>query len=362
MEQRKIRVAITHGDTNGVGYEVIFKAFADPTMLELCTPIVYGSPKVAAYHRKALNIEANFTIINKAADAIDNKLNMLTVFDEEIKVELGKPSEESGAAALKAIDRALDDYRQGLVDVLVTAPVDNNNMFRFSGQERYLEDHLDMSGQGLSMLISERLRVALLTSNLPIKEVTEHINQNLITEKATALHESLCRDFCITNPRIAVLALNPKTGEKGWAGTEEQEQIIPAIAALCEKGIQTFGPYAADDFFGNGLYESFDGVIAMHHDQGATPFRSLTFNDGVAYTAGLPLVCTAPDHTALYDIAGKGQADEQMLRHAIYAAIDIFRHRAVYDEAHVNPLKKLYKEKRDDSEKVRFTIPKKTEK
>ena len=362
MEQSKIRVAITHGDTNGVGYEVIFKAFADPTMLELCTPIIYGSPKVAAYHRKALNLEGNFTIINKASDASDGKLNMLPVFDEEIKVELGKPSEESGAAALKAIDCALEDYRQGLIDVLVTAPVDNNNMFRFSGQDRYLEDHLDRSGQGLSMLISERLRVALLTRNLPIKQVTEHISQDLITKKTTALYESLCKDFCITNPRIAVLALNPKTGEKGWAGTEEQELIMPAVAALCEKSIQTFGPYAADDFFGNGLYEAFDGVVAMHHDQGATPFRSLTFNEGVAYTAGLPLVCTAPDHTALYDIAGKGQADENMLRHAIYAAIDIFRHRTTFDEAHINPLKKLYKEKRDDSEKVRFAIPKKAEK
>ena len=362
MEQSKIRVAITHGDTNGVGYEVIFKAFADPTMLELCTPIIYGSPKVAAYHRKALNLEGNFTIINKASDASDGKLNMLPVFDEEIKVELGKPSEESGAAALKAIDCALEDYRQGLIDVLVTAPVDNNNMFRFSGQDRYLEDHLDRSGQGLSMLISERLRVALLTRNLPIKQVTEHISQDLITKKTTALYESLCKDFCITNPRIAVLALNPKTGEKGWAGTEEQELIMPAVAALCEKGIQTFGPYAADDFFGNGLYEAFDGVVAMHHDQWATPFRSLTFNEGVAYTAGLPLVCTAPDHTALYDIAGKGQADENMLRHAIYAAIDIFRHRTTFDEAHINPLKKLYKEKRDDSEKVRFAIPKKAEK
>ena len=362
MEQRKIRVAITHGDTNGVGYEVIFKAFADPTMLELCTPIIYGSPKVAAYHRKALNLEGNFTIINKASDANDSKLNMLTVFDEEIKVELGKPSEESGTAALKAVDRALADFQQGLVDVLVTAPVDNNNMFRFSGQSRYLEDHLDKSGRGLSMLISEQLRIALVTRNIPIKQVTEQLSQELITEKATALHESLCKDFCITNPRIAVLALNPKTGENGWAGTEEQEMIVPAVAALCEKGIQTFGPYASDDFFGNGLFEAFDGVLAMHYSQGATPFRSLTSNEGVDYTAGLPLVCTAPDHTALYDIAGKGQTDENMLRQAIYAAIDIFRHRSAYDEAHVNPLKKLYKERRDDSEKVRFAIPKKAEK
>ena len=362
MEERKIRVAITHGDTNGIGYEVILKAFEDPAMLELCTPIIYGSPKVAAYHRNALNIEGNFTIISKASEANDNKLNMLTVFDEEIKVELGTPSEESGTAALKAIDRALDDFRQGFIDVLVTAPVDNNSTFRFSGQGRYLEDHLDVSGQALPMLVSERLRIAFATCNMPIKQVTELLTTNLIEEKATALHKSLQRDFCITNPRIAVLALNPKTGENGWAGSEEQDIITPAITTLYEKGIQAFGPYASDDFFGNGLYEAFDGVIALHDNQGTTPFRSLTCNEGVEYTAGLPLVRTAPAHTARYDIAGKGLADENMLRQAVYTAIDIFRHRAAYDEGHANPLKKLYKERRDDSEKVRFAVSKKTEK
>lgn len=362
MEQRKIRVAVTHGDINGIGYEIIFKTFADPAILELCTPIIYGLPKVASYHRKMLNIEGHFTIINKASEAYDNKLNLLAVSNEDIKVELGTPSETSGATALKAIDRALDDYRQGFIDALVTAPVDSNSQFHFSGQGRYLEDHFGQSGQALPMLISERLRIALVTSDMPIKQAAEQLTPMLIQQKAEELYKSLYRDFGITNPRIAVLSLNPKTGENEWAGTEEQETIAPAITALYEKGIQAFGPYASDEFFGNGQYKAFDGILTLYDEQGITPFRSLTDNDGVEYTTGLPLVRTAPNHTACYELAGKGEADENMLRQAVYAAIDIFRHRIAYDEARVNPLKKLYKERRDDSEKVRFNIPKKTEK
>lgn len=361
MEQRKIRVAITHGDTNGIGYELIFKAFSDPIMFELCTPIIYGSPKVAAYHRKALNLDTNFTIIAHAAEAVDNKLNLLPVFDEEIKVDLGVPSEESGNAALRAIDKALADFQEGLFDVLVTAPVENNAAFQFSGQSRYIEDHLDASGNALSILLCEKLRIALATRNLPIKQVADSISQESIVKQATTLHRSLRRDFRISNPRIAILALNPKAGENGLLGTEEQDIIAPAVSTLAENSIQAFGPYAADSFFGNNLFQAFDGVLAMYYDQGIAPFRTLTVNDGTNYTAGLPLVRTAPDQSAQFDIAGKGQANENMLRQAIYQAIDIFRHRREYDEPLANPLKKLYKEKRDDSEKVRFNVPKKAD-
>ena len=362
MEEKKIRVALTHGDTNGVGYELIFKTFEDSTMLELCTPIIYGSPKVAAYHRNALGMQTNFTIISNAEEARDGRINLLPVFDEEIKVELGSPTEESGNAGLRAIDRALEDYRKGLFDVLVTAPIDNNDRFHFSGQSRYLEDHLDTFGKGLSILLTaEGLRIALATRNLPLKQVVESVTQESITAKAQALHQSLKRDFLITNPRIAVLALNPKAGDKGLLGTEEKDIIAPAISQLVEQSIQAFGPYAADEFFGEGYYREFDGILAMYYDQGLTPFRSLAGEEGVNFTAGLPLVRTAPQHNALFAQAGKNTADCTSMRQALYLAIDIFRHRKVCLEAYADPLKKQYKEKRDDSEKVRFTIPKKAE-
>lgn len=360
-DNRKIRVAITHGDTNGIGYELIFRTFEAQEMLELCTPIVYGSPKVAAYHRNALEIPANFTIVNDVEEIRDGRINFIPVFDEEIKVELGVPTEESGNAGLRAIDRALEDYRNGVFDVLVTAPIDNNDQFHFSGQSRYIEDHLEVENQGLSVLVNERMCVALATRNLPLKQVVESITTSSVKEKATILFNSIRRDFRISNPRIAILALNPKAGDNGLLGSEEQEIIAPAIDALEEEGIQAFGPYAADKFFGNGDYEQFDGILAMYYDQGLTPFRALTVEGGVNYLAGLPLVRTAPETTAGFGIAGKGIADETAMRHAIYLAIDVFRHRREYDAPMGNPLPKLYKERRDESDKVRFSIPKRRE-
>ena len=237
-ENKRVRVAITHGDTNGVGYELIFKTFSEPDMLELCTPIIYGSPKVATYHRNALGIEANFTIIKDASEAKEGRLNLLPVFDEEIKIELGVASEESGEAGLKAVDKALEDYRQGLFDVLVTAPIDNNDKFHFSGQSRYIEDHLETEGHGLSIFINEGLRVALATRNLPLRQVADSISKESIANKAKALFQSLRRDFRISCPRIAILGLNPKAGDNGLLGSEEEEIIIPAINELVEKDIQ----------------------------------------------------------------------------------------------------------------------------
>lgn len=360
-ENKKIRVAITHGDTNGIGYELIFKTFAESEMLELCTPIIYGSPKVATYHRNALDIEANFTIINDASEAQEGRLNLLPVFDEEIKVEFGVPSEESGNAGLRAIDCALEDYRKGLFDVLVTAPIDNNNQFHFSGQSRYIEDHLETEGQGLSILVNDELRVALATRNLPLRQVSESLSKTSIINNVTTLFQSLRRDFRISCPRIALLGLNPKAGDNGLLGSEEMKIIAPAIDELVEKDIQAFGPYAADTFFGCNEAEEFDGVLAMYYEQGLSPFRTLSASHGINYTAGLPLVRTAPELPNSLSIAGKGIADEQSLRHAIYLAIDIFRNRADYDAPMGNPLPKLYKEKRDESDKVRFAIPRKRE-
>lgn len=362
MNDKKLRVAITHGDTNGIGYEVIFKTFADQTMLELCTPIIYGSPKVAAYHRNALGIQANFTIINSAEEAHQGKLNLIPAFEEEVKVELGMPSKEAGTAALAALERAMEDYKKGLFDVLVTAPINKNNIqskqFSFCGHTEYIENRVGNGSHALMILANSMMKVALITTHLPIKDVAESITEQAIVEKATIFSNSLKRDFRISNPRIAVLSLNPHAGDDGLIGKEEQEIIIPAVKKLSENGVLAFGPFAADGFFGRGTYGSFDGVLAMYHDQGLAAFKALDTGDGVNFTAGLPIVRTSPDHGTAYEIAGKGVADEASFRNAVYMAMDIFRNRADYDEPTANPLKKLYHEKKDDSEKVRFSTPK----
>jgi len=361
MEQeRKIRVAITQGDTNGVGYEVIFKAFADPAIFELCTPIIYGSPKIAAYHKKALNLETNFTIINKAEEARDGRLNLLSCFDDEVKVELGQPSKEAGDAALRALDRAMTDFRAGLYDVLVTAPINKATIqspgFQFPGHTEYIETSVGNGQKALMILMNETLRVALVTTHLAIKDISRAITKESIIEKTTIFHTTLKRDFRISNPRIAVLALNPHAGDDGLLGSEEKEIISPAIEELAGKGIQAFGPYPADGFFGNGTYYHFDGVLAMYHDQGLAPFKTIALESGVNFTAGLPIIRTSPDHGTAFDIAGQGKADENSMRQAIYTAIDIFRNRQNYDEPLKNPLPKLFHEKREDGDKARFAV------
>lgn len=344
-KDRKIRVAITHGDTNGIGYEVILKCFEDPTMLELFTPIIYGSSKIATYYRKALDMQLQFNSISKADDAKEGRLNLLTVIDEEVKIDLGQQTPESEEAARKAIERALADVEAGQADVLVTAPAACNNA-------------LSRDPRALSMLIHDDLRIALVTKNVAIKDLSEAITKQIIVEKASTLHTCLRRDMRISNPRIAVLGLNPHAGANGLLGEEEQEVIKPAIEELEQKGIQAFGPYAADTFFGNGEFTKFDAVLAMYYDQGMAPFKAIVPDNGVRFTAGMPYVLTAPDHGSCFEIAGQGKADASAMRNAIYLAIDVARNRVNYDEPTGNPLPKLYHEKRDDSEKVRFAIPK----
>ena len=337
MEERKIRVAITHGDTNGIGYEVILKAFEDPTMLELCTPIVYGSPKVASYHRKALGLETQFLIVDKAEDARDGRLNLLTTFDEEVKVEFGTPTDESDTAARKAVARAKEDLQKGLYDVLVQAPMRSNAN---PGKE----------DKSLTMMVSDLVRIGLVTTHLPLKDVPGAVTVEKIVDKAAIFFASLRRDFRISNPRIALLALNPQLG------SEEETIIKPAIEQLEKQGIQAFGPYVADDYFGEKMYYDFDGVLAMYDDQGLVPFKTLAVDGGVKLKAGISAVCTTPDHGPAFDIAGKGVADEQSMRQAIYTAIDMYRHRIDYDEPLAHPLPKLYHEKREDGEKARFAV------
>ena len=360
MGNKKIRIAITHGDTNGIGYEVIFKTFSEPAMLELCTPVIYGSPKVAAYHRNALGMDASFTIMSRAEDAADDRINLLTVFDEEIKVELGHPSKDAGTAALKALECAVRDYKAGLFDVLVTAPINKNNIqgegFNFCGHTEYIEERAGEGSKSLMILFENSLRVALLTTHLPVKDIAAAVTKERIKEKATIFFNSLKRDFRVANPRIAVLGLNPHAGDDGLLGTEEKDIIAPAIEELSAEGVNVFGPYPADGFFGNGSYRAFDGILAMYHDQGLAPFKALSAGCSVNYTAGLPVVRTSPGHGTAYDIAGKGVADASSFRNAIYAAIDIFRNRNGYDEPLQNPLKKLYHERKDDSDKVRFAV------
>lgn len=365
MNNKMIRVAITHGDTNGIGYEMIFKTFADPAMLEICTPIIYGSPKVATYHRNALEIEANFSIINSAAEAEDGRVNMLPVFDEEIKVELGTASEEATHAAVKALDRALTDYKEGLFDVLVTAPANDGNLeingYPIPCTSRYIETSIGDGHKGIDILMNEWMRMAIMTDNIALKDVAKNITPEGIIEKVASLFTTLRRDMRISNPRIAILALNPNDSED-HPGKEETDAIIPAIQKLADVGVSVFGPYQVDNFFGSGEYDAFDGVLAMYHDQGVAPFKALSPENNIHYFGGLPLISTTPDIGPGYDIAGQGVADEAPLRYAIYQAIDGFRNRNSYDEPLAHPLPKLYHERKDDSEKVRFSIPKKHDK
>lgn len=357
-DNNKIRIGITQGDINGVGYEVILKTFAEPEMLELCTPIIYGSPKVAAYHRKAFDLSTNFTIINSAAEAHHNKLSIVNCTDDEIKVEFKKPTAEAGKAAYEALERASEEYKAGLIDVIVTAPINKNTIqsegFSFPGHTEYLEQKLGEGNQSLMILMKNDFRVALVTGHIPVTDIAKTITKELIMQKLEIFSNSLKTDFSISSPRIAVLALNPHAGDNGLIGKEEEEIIIPAMQEMVEKGIQCFGPYPADGFMGSGNFSHFDGILAMYHDQGLAPFKAIAMDEGVNYTAGLPVIRTSPAHGTAYDIAGENLASEDSFRQAIYVAIDVFRNRNFDKEARVNPLRKQYYDRRDDSDKLKL--------
>ena len=353
--EKKIRVGITQGDTNGIGYEVILKALADPMVLELFTPVVYGSSKVAAFHRKACGLQpVQFNSINNAIQARDGVCNMVELNLDDLKVELGVASEAAGRAAFTSLECAVADLRNGAIDVLVTAPIDKNNIqsdtFHFPGHTEYLESSIGDGASSLMVLFNDRMRVALVTTHLPVSQIASAITKEKIISKIEVLNQSLKQDFAIEYPRIAVLALNPHSGDHGLLGNEEKEIITPATEeAYNEKKICCFGPYAADGFFGNGSYTKFDGVLAMYHDQGLAPFKTLDMDSGVNFTAGLPFVRTSPDHGTGYDIAGKGVASPASMLAAIYAAIDIYRNRTTYAEIHANPLRKQYFDKSNDN-------------
>lgn len=361
MSNHKIKVGITHGDPNGIGYEVILKTLDDPRIPELCTPVVYGSGKIANFYRKTFEgcgqPAVPFQRIDSAADARDGACNIINVVGEDTRLEPGKASPEGGAAAFAALEAAVADLREGNIDVLVTAPIDKHSIqsptFTFPGHTEYLEASLregDSDKALMVMATADGLRVALATAHRPIASISQDLTKELILEKLEAFNRSLRRDFGVHAPRIAVLALNPHAGEQGLLGDEEAKIIAPAIEEAREKKILAFGPYPADGFFGAGHQKSFDGVLAMYHDQGLAPFKTLAMDAGVNVTAGLPYVRTSPDHGTGYDIAGKGVASEESMRNALYMAIDIFRNRLRDDEAFRNPLRRQYHNKGKDSE------------
>ncbi len=348
-----MKIGITHGDFNGVGYEVILKALSDDRVLELFTPVVYGIPALADWYSKPLDIPAiPWNVIKESADAKEGAYNLVDVSEEGVvtKVKAGESTPEAGAAALKALEMAVDALKEEEIDALVTAPINKNNIqsenFHFPGHTEYLEDRLGEEGdKALMILCAGGLRVALATAHVPIAEVSQAITKELIIEKLNIFNESLMRDFGITHPHIAVLSINPHAGDHGVIGTEDDSVVAPAIADARQEGIQAFGPYPADGFFGAGHYRKFDGVLAMYHDQGLIPFKTISMDEGVNFTAGLPYVRTSPDHGTGYDIAGHGQASEDSLRAAIYTAMDIVRNRARYDEARENPLERSMPER-----------------
>ena len=350
-----IKVGISHGDINGIGYEVILKAFADMRLAELCIPIVYGSQKVAMYHRKAMELQpVQFNQIPDTRTAVANRLNIINCTDENARVEFGQSTTVAGESAFASLERATEDLRRGFIDVLITAPINKDNIqrddFKFPGHTEYLEDKFAQEGEkSLMILATDQLRVALITGHMPLAEVPQAITKERIVELAQIFSMSLRRDFNIGKPKIAILGLNPHAGENGLLGSEENDVIIPAIKELQDDKYLCFGPFAADGFFGSGEFKKYDGVLAMYHDQGLAPFKAIAMEEGVNFTAGLSVIRTSPAHGTAYSIAGQNKASEESFRQAIYMAIDAFRCRQVFDEAYANPLRKLYVERGSDN-------------
>lgn len=337
-----VRVGISIGDINGIGPEVIMKSLNDNRMLVDCTPIIYGSTKVFSFFKKELE-EQDFIYqaAESAEKAIKGKVNVVNIWEGEIEFNLGHPSEKSGNYAFESLERATQDLASGKIDVLVTAPISKDAMgkmgFKFPGHTEYLAD---LSGQAdaLMLMISPTLRVGLVTTHIPLKDVSLNITTERVAEKIRAFSASLKKDFGIQRPKIAVLGMNPHAGENGKMGQEEQEAISPAISIANSEGLLSFGPFPADGFFGSSARHNYDGVLAMYHDQGLSAFKALAFDEGVNFTAGLPIIRTSPDHGTAYDIAGQNKASGDSMRNAIYLAIDVHRNHQFEKEINANPL------------------------
>lgn len=352
--KEKVRVGITHGDINGISYEIIMKTFSDNRIFDYCTPVVYGSSKVASYHRKTLNaMNFNFNPIKRTDQANPRRANIINVYDSEARIDIGKSTEVGGQLSLISLQAAVSDLKQDRFDALVTAPINKQNIqssdFHFPGHTEFLAQEFN-SSDVLMIMVSDQMRIGVVTGHIPIADVPQAITKELIMEKLEIMNHSLKRDFGITKPRIAVMGLNPHASDDGLLGKEEKETIVPAIEEAFEKGILAFGPYPSDGFFGTLQFRNYDGILAMYHDQGLIPFKTLSFDSGVNYTAGLPVVRTSPGHGTGYDIAGKNEASPDSFRQALVLATQIVENRKEWDKIHKNPLKENVMMKASDNE------------
>lgn len=336
MSLPKLVVGITQGDSNGIGYEVIIKSLADARTLDSFTPVIYGSSKLMGFYRKTVhNIEnMDINVIQNARDAKPKVINLVNCLPDSVFAEPGHQSPEGAKAAITALERAVEDAREGLIDVLVTGPINKRGMsdsgFPYTGHTEYLQSKFG-ADEVTMLMVSDQIKVGVVTGHIPLGEVSSKISVDSILRKLRVMKKSLQEDFGIIEPKIAVLGLNPHCGDGGLIGDEERTIILPAVKAACEEGIMAFGPYSSDGYFGLGHYSRFDATLAMYHDQGLAPFKSISFADGVNYTAGLPVVRTSPDHGTGFDVAGRDMADPRSMMQAIYTAIDIFRHRLQAD-------------------------------
>lgn len=342
---RKLIVGITQGDGNGIGYEVIIKALGDERMLDMCTPVIYGSSKIFGFYKKMIhNMESgmlNTNVIASAKEVHPKRINIVNCLPDNVFVEPGQSTSESAKSAMTSLECAVNDLKAGYIDVLVTAPINKRAMvnegFGYTGHTEYLEKEFDCDDV-LMIMVSDQLKVGVVTGHIPIKEVCSQLSSEKILKKLRLMDASLRRDFAVDSPKIAVLGLNPHCGDGGLLGEEEQEIILPAVQAACKEGIMAFGPYSPDGFFGLGNYRKYDAVLAMYHDQGLTPFKALSFEQGVNYTAGLPVVRTSPDHGTAYEMAGRDLADPHSMRAAIFTAMDVYNNRLDYDDLQENKL------------------------
>jgi 4-hydroxythreonine-4-phosphate dehydrogenase len=365
MDEKLLKIGITQGDTNGVGSEIILKTFSDPRIYELCIPVVYGSPKFASFYNDLLTATdvtpVEIHVIHDAQKALHGKLNLIRCVDDSVPPDPGKSTEASGKAAYTSLETATTDLKKGVIQALLTAPINKfntqNSDFNFPGHTEYLEKIFgdNHHHSSLMVLLNDFLRVALVTGHIPLSEVNRHITTASVLDKLTLFNKSLREDFGVIRPRIAVLSLNPHAGDHGLIGNEDTEIIVPAIEEADKNGLSVFGPYPADGFFGARNFQLFDGILAMYHDQGLAPFKALAMDNGVNFTAGLPVIRTSPAHGTAYDIAGKMKASENSFRPAIYTIIDVYRNRKKFQTATANPLRKQYVDKSGDKEKLDLT-------
>lgn len=344
--KKKLKVGISIGDLNGIGPEIILKTFEDERMLEFCTPVIFADKGLLAYIKRHFDLNLSLQGINKPEDAIEGKINVVNLWDERAEINFGEPDKALGKFTLDSLESALSALKNHQVDTLVTAPINKNviqsDRFHFPGHTDYLARELE--GESLMFMIGSdfgaQMRVGLLTDHVPVNDVARMITPERIREKVGLVEKSLTRDFRVDRPKMAVLGINPHSGDHGVIGKEDEEILKPTLKALNDEGKLVFGPYAADSFFGTNNYKNFDGIIAAYHDQGLVPFKTLSFGQGVNYTAGLSEVRTSPDHGTAYEIAGKGQADFKSFREAVFLSLEVYRNRKEYDEWAKNPLQK----------------------